>query len=189
MWSFEDLTEQKRTEDGLIQTANLDALTGLPNRKHLIEALEDALGCSTRHARTVALLFISTVSSRSTTPPGHHTGDAVLATAAKRLRDGLRETDFVARMGGDEFVVLIEDVQNPTEAVVAAEKAITLLSEPFVVGDAVFTLSASVGISMSPADGKHAEQLLKSADEAMYCAKRGRHQAYHFATGTGVRTS
>jgi diguanylate cyclase (GGDEF)-like protein len=142
----------------------------------------------------VALLFIDLDGFKQVNDTaGHHTGDAVLAEAARRLRHGLRETDFVARMGGDEFVVLIEDVQSSAEAAIAAEKAIALLAETFVVGNAVFMLSASVGISMSPADptiseggmpgGERAEQLLKSADEAMYRAKRGRQRAYHFATG------
>jgi diguanylate cyclase (GGDEF)-like protein len=184
VWSFEDVTEQKHAEDQLIQSAYIDVLTGLPNRKHLIEELEEALSRSARHGRQVALLFMDLDGFKQVNDrAGHHTGDIVLAEAAKRLRNGLRQTDFVARMGGDEFVVLIEDVQSPAEAANAAEKVIALLSQPFVVANAVFTLSASVGISMSPADGQRAEQLLKSADEAMYRAKRGRQQAYHFAAG------
>jgi diguanylate cyclase (GGDEF)-like protein len=167
-----------------MQSAYRDALTGLPNRKHLIEKLHEALARSTRHGRRVALLFMDLDGFKQVNDrAGHHTGDAVLAEAAKRLQHGLRQTDFVARMGGDEFVVLIEDVQSSAEAAIAAEKAIALLSEPFVVGNAVFMLSASVGISMSPADGERVEQLLKSADEAMYRAKRGKQRAYHFATG------
>jgi diguanylate cyclase (GGDEF)-like protein len=113
---------------------------------------------------------------------GHQAGDAVLVEAAKRLRHGLRQSDFIARMGGDEFVVLIEDVPSVSDAATAAEKAIALLAEPFVVGRVVFTLSASVGISVSPADGQRVEQLLKSADEAMYRAKRGKRPAYRFPT-------
>jgi diguanylate cyclase (GGDEF)-like protein/PAS domain S-box-containing protein len=184
VWSFEDVTEQKRAENHLMQSAYVDALTGLPNRKHLTETLQEALSRSARHGRRVALLFIDLDGFKQVNDTaGHHTGDAVLAEAARRLRHGLRETDFVARMGGDEFVVLIEDVQSSAEAATAAEKAIALLAETFVVGNAVFMLSASVGISMSPADGERVEQLLKSADEAMYRAKRGRQRAYHFATG------
>jgi diguanylate cyclase (GGDEF)-like protein len=184
VWSFEDVTEQKRTEHYLMQSAYRDALTGLPNRKHLTDELQEALSRSARHGRRVALLFMDLDGFKQVNDrAGHHSGDAVLAEAAKRLRRGLRETDFVARMGGDEFVVLIEDVQSSAEAATAAEKAIALLSEPFVVGNAVFMLSASVGISMSPADGERVDQLLKSADEAMYRAKRGRQRAYHFATG------
>ena len=190
VWSFGDVTEQKQAADHLLQSAYRDVLTGLPNRKLLIEKLKDALSRSARRGQKVALLFIDLDGFKQVNDrAGHQTGDAVLAEAAKRLRHGLRQTDFIARMGGDEFVVLIEDVPNVTEAASAAEKAIALLSEPYVAGNAVFRLGASVGISVSPADGERVEQLLKSADEAMYRAKRGKQRAYQFTTTAARATA
>ena len=182
VWSFSDITDERRAQRQLTESAHRDALTGVANRKLFIERVGQALARATRHGTSVAILFIDLNGFKQVNDQaGHGVGDIVLVHAATRLRESLRDTDLVARLGGDEFVILIENCKDASEAAAVASKSIAVLSKPYTVGDAVFALSASAGVAIAPQHGTAVEGLLKSADAAMYRAKRERQGAFQFA--------
>jgi diguanylate cyclase (GGDEF)-like protein len=186
----EDLVEE-RTEE-LREAAVHDALTDLPNRKLLVDRLELALARQLRTGRDVALLFLDLDRFKLLNDSrGHAIGDQVLVTVAERLRQVVRPSDTVARFGGDEFVVVCEDVDGVGDATGLGERIARALDTPFAVEGGEVFLSASVGISMAGA-GSSAEELLRDADAAMYRAKeQGRSRIEFFDEGmrteAGVR--
>ncbi len=171
----------QEANDRLAEAATHDALTGLPNRRVLAERLEQALDRSARHGGEVGVLFcdldrFKAVNDRA----GHQVGDQVLAEVARRIRALLRPTDTVARVGGDEFVVLLEDPRGdePSGAVApgsgaraVAERIRRAVERPVEAGGSSYSVGVSVGIA-SASPGDDAEQVLSSADRAMYAAKR-----------------
>ncbi|MGH9036981.1 MAG: putative bifunctional diguanylate cyclase/phosphodiesterase, partial [Acidimicrobiia bacterium] len=185
-----DLVEE-RTE-ALREAAVHDALTHLPNRNLLVDRLELALARQLRGARGVALLFLDLDRFKLLNDSrGHAIGDQVLVTVAERLRQVVRPSDTVARFGGDEFVVVCEDVDGVADATRLSERIAGALEAPFPVEGGEVFLSVSVGISMA-GPGSSAEELLRDADAAMYRAKeQGRSRIEFFDEGmrteAGVR--
>ncbi|MEJ7597358.1 MAG: GGDEF domain-containing protein [Kofleriaceae bacterium] len=176
-------SERQRADKILVELANYDSLTGLPNRRLLADRLEQALARAQRDGDTVALLFLDLDGfKRVNDTLGHAAGDQVLAEAARRILSAVRVVDTAARLGGDEFVVVLEKVKNAAAVRVVAARLLGELCQPYAGIESA--LSASVGVGLFPADARTPEDLLKVADAAMYRAKRsGKNQvAFHAAT-------
>jgi diguanylate cyclase (GGDEF)-like protein len=159
--------------------AEHDALTGLPNRLLLFDRLAEALRAAHRRGDRVAVLFIDLDHFKPINDThGHAIGDTVLQAVARRLKRCLRETDSVARFGGDEFVVILRDLPNasqaPEHAEQVARKIQARLSRPLRVKGHSLSVGASIGIAIGPVSGESAEDLLNRADMAMYVVKRAR---------------
>jgi diguanylate cyclase (GGDEF)-like protein/PAS domain S-box-containing protein len=186
-----DVTERKATEERMRALAYYDTLTGLPNRQRFRTLLERALEAAGRRQRRAALLFLDLDRFKQVNDRlGHAQGDALLRTIAERLGDCIRFSDqivaprseerqsTVSRLGGDEFTILLADIDDPLDAAVVARRILDALSGPIEVdGQEVYT-SASVGIAIYPDDASDAAMLFRQADQAMYAAKRrgrGRH--------------
>jgi len=169
-------------DERLYQQAHFDSLTGLPNRLLLRDRLTQEIARCQREAGSFALLFIDLDHFKDVNDTlGHTAGDAVLREAARRISLCLRESDTVSRLGGDEFNVILTQIQHPQDAGRVAEHIVKSLSEAFVIDGQDSFLSASIGIALYPEDGKSAEALIKNADTAMYRAKSGgRAQAVYF---------
>jgi diguanylate cyclase (GGDEF)-like protein/PAS domain S-box-containing protein len=168
-----DVTERKRTEEQLRYQALHDLLTDLPNRRLFVDRLQQALRRTRRRPeRQVAVLFMDLNNFKVINDSvGHETGDKLLVAVAERLRGLLRPEDTLARFGGDEFIVLIEDIEDTADAVRVAERIVEGLRKPFVVNGQEFFVAASIGIALSGASTKDPEELLRNADLAMYRAK------------------
>lgn len=156
----------------LLHEARHDALTGLPNRTVAEDRLEQALARAHRARKSFALFCIDLDGFKAINDErGHDAGDEILRTVSQRLRSSLRHADTLARMGGDEFLVLIEDCAGEAAARSVAQSLITSLQEPFLLSGRQVSLSGSIGIATYPADGRNAAQLRRHADLAMYRAK------------------
>ncbi|WP_457675621.1 EAL domain-containing protein [Thiolapillus sp.] len=186
----EDITKRRRDEAQILYQANYDLLTGLPNRTLLMDRLRQNVLQAQRSNMAFSVLFIDLDRFKAVNDLyGHVVGDELMKAAASRLQSELRETDTVARFGGDEFVVLLLGVNNADVAAVIARKIIEALSQPFTLGERKISIGASIGITLFPADvdleKESAESivgtLLSNADMAMYQAKaRGRNHYQFF---------
>ncbi len=168
-----DITDRKRAEQELRYLANYDALTGLPNRILLSERIGHAIVRAQRTSRKIAVLFLDLDRFKHVNDSmGHAAGDRMLKAAGSRLRQVVREGDSVARIGGDEFTIVLEDISSNAEAERIAEKVIAAFEEPLELdsGQEV-VISPSIGISLYPDHGHAPSDLLKFADTAMYQAK------------------
>ena len=164
----------------LSELALQDGLTKLPNRLLLEDRLEHALSLAKRESSTFALMFMDLDGFKAVNDAyGHHFGDRLLIEVAERVRGILRVQDTVARLGGDEFVLLLEQT-DPDGAASVADKLVSTVSEPYVVGPHELRVSASVGIAMYPGDGHTAKALMTNSDAAMYFAKRSGRNGYFF---------
>ena len=174
---FEDITDRKRAENEIKQLAFYDALTGLPNRRLLLDRLRLALISSVRTQRSGALLFIDLDNFKVLNDNfGHDQGDLLLQQVAQRLMSCVRESDTVARMGGDEFLVMLVDLSDkPQEAAIQAEsvgeKILAMLNLPYFLGSHKHHSSTSIGITLFEGQKFSVEDLLKQSDLAMYQAK------------------
>lgn len=179
---FTDISARKESEERLHFLANHDPLTGLPNRAMFQERVEHSLRIAQRHLKQIAVLFIDLDRFKVINDTlGHHAGDQLLQEAAERLRDCLRDTDTIARQGGDEFVVLLEDFGKDEQYLVGvARKILDALARPFVLMGQELSVSASIGISVYPRDGHDIHALLKNADIAMYRAKEQGKNTFQF---------
>ncbi len=168
-----DITERKALEERLEHQALHDSLTDLPNRLLFVDRLEHALRRTRRQpGRQVAVLFMDLDEFKVVNDSlGHEVGDQLLVAVAARLRGSLRPEDTLARFGGDEFVVLIEDVQSPEDPVRVAERILEALSEPFLLHGRELFVTVSVGVALGGTRWKRSEDLLRDADTAMYEAK------------------
>lgn len=170
---FYDVSERKEMEAQLENLAHYDSLTGLPNRMLLHDRLEQAIAMADRQRQQFALLFIDLDGFKPVNDAhGHGVGDEVLKLVGQRLNMVIRGMDTAARLGGDEFVVILTDIHNRENTERVAEKIIGELSEPYQVAGKTLSISASIGASLYPGDQKAAMDLLRTADEAMYQAKR-----------------
>lgn len=186
--TVQDVTDRRQAEQALRdKDAHLeyiayhDALTGLPNRTLLLDRLNHAANRADRAKHRMAVLFVDLDRFKTINDSlGHAVGDAVLQAAAGRLKSLVRGEDTVSRLGGDEFVVLLESVRDGGDAATVAEKIIHALEKMLQVGNYPLHISASIGISLYPEDGRDAETLLKHADAAMYKSKERGCNTFHF---------
>jgi diguanylate cyclase (GGDEF)-like protein/PAS domain S-box-containing protein len=164
--------EVRRRTAELAHLAHHDHLTGLPNRRVLEERLEQALALAARHGRSLAVLFLDIDGFKSVNDTlGHSVGDEVLKQIGVRLSSSLRSTDTLARISGDEFVVLVSEIEGPEDAHEVGEVMRACFVEPFEVLGRRLRLTASVGVSVYPTDASTAPELQRHADTAMYRAK------------------
>ncbi len=184
-----DVTHRKEAERDSEYRALHDALTGLPNRRVLVDRLEHALARSNRRECLTAVLFCDLDHFKQINDDlGHFVGDQALQAVARRLELQLRESDTVARTGGDEFVALLEDLAAPEDAAVTAERIRVALATPVIVQGHELNMTCSIGISLSGNGDDRVEALLGRADLAMYVAKRnGRDQIALGADEPGSR--
>lgn len=176
-----DITEHKALQDNLRYMAHYDELTNLPNRTLFFDRLERALAEARRHGNEFALLFIDLDGFKAVNDAhGHYAGDLLLQEVARRMKQCVRESDTVARMGGDEFAVILGDVAVEDDARAVALKIIDSLSAPVQLNEGECRVGASIGISLYPRDGESSESLLTRADSAMYCAKNKGKNTYCF---------
>jgi diguanylate cyclase (GGDEF)-like protein len=169
--------------------AEHDFLTGLPNRSVLTARLAQALALAQRHGKKVALMYLDVDHFKHINDSlGHAIGDQLLQSAAKRLQACVRGSDTVSRQGGDEFVVLLAEVEQGQDATLAADKLIEAIAAPYLIGGHQLHVTLSIGISIFPEDGKDVETLVMNADTAMYHAKRsGRNNYQRFTVDMNVR--
>jgi diguanylate cyclase (GGDEF)-like protein/PAS domain S-box-containing protein len=173
--------ENKQSEDRIRFLAHYDELTSLPNRSLFNQLLNHAMKSAQRHQSKLAVLFVDLDRFKNINDTlGHDAGDVALREFSKRVRAGMRASDTVARMGGDEFYVLIEELADGSYAATVAQKILHEASQPFFIHGQECHLSASIGIAIYPDDGMDARSLLKNADIAMYRAKADGKNAFHF---------
>lgn len=173
--------ESRASEDRIRYLAHYDGLTSLPNRFLFKEYLDDALRNAQRYNRRFAVLFLDLDRFKEINDTmGHEAGDHVLREVAGRMRGCLRETDKIARMGGDEFYVLIECLDDSRHAADIAQKLLNAASQPIMMDGRECRISVSIGIGIYPDDGTTGAALVKNADKAMYRAKERGKNAFHF---------
>ena len=171
-----DISERKRLEEKLAYWATHDALTHIPNRMLLLDRLQQSIAYARRHRHGVGVLFVDLDRfKRINDTLGHHVGDFILGTVAKRIRHHLRRSDTVGRQGGDEFVVIAAEVSDRDDLAPLVNKIRKAVSEPIKVKDHQIVLTCSIGIAVYPFDGESPELLLENADTAMYQAKGDEH--------------
>ena len=170
---FNDVTERKQSEELTAYMAQHDALTGLPNRHLFNDRLEHAVSLAKRENHLLAVLFIDLDKFKVVNDThGHDMGDRLLKEAAKRIKECLRESDVVARMGGDEFMVLINNPESEENAKLVSEKIRFVLNLPYVIDGQSLEGAASIGVAIYPEHGDNESSLARNADLAMYSAKQ-----------------
>ncbi|MDF2177892.1 EAL domain-containing protein [Aliiglaciecola sp. CAU 1673] len=178
-----DISEQKAAQRVLKQMANYDSLTGLPNRNLLLDRIQHGIEHATRRRTKLAVFFIDLDKFKQVNDTlGHDAGDQLLLDVASRLKSALRVDDTVGRLGGDEFLVVIEDFVDELDLSALAAKIISEVDQPIQIGNNQVGVSASVGIAVYPDDADEASDLLKFADIAMYHAKGGGRNRYQYFT-------
>ncbi len=169
---FNDITQNKEQHDKMAYLVNYDPLTGLANRRFLLERLSHAVRVAKRSRNIVAIIFIDLDNFKYINDTlGHNAGDELLLQIVARLNDITRESDTLARMGGDEFVLLVENINSEEALAALAQKVVDAISPSYIIEKTTVFTSASVGVSMFPDDGEDIEVLMKKADMAMYQSK------------------
>jgi diguanylate cyclase (GGDEF)-like protein len=190
MLTYFDITKHKNTEAELAKVvakvsdlANRDALTGLPNLRLFQERFLSTLSISKRKGWKAAIMFVDLDEFKKVNDSfGHEAGDRILKMVAKRLLETVRESDTVARIGGDEFLIIQTEVRDKATAARVAEKIVDKISKPFALDKHEIKIGASIGISMYPTNGDSSRELIKKADSAMYKTKFLGKRGYTFAT-------
>jgi len=173
MATFVDITERKETENRIQRLALEDPLTGLANRRAFAETLRSSISRATRHNSSTALLIVDLDEFKPLNDElGHDQGDIILQAVAERLKLGVRAGDFVFRLGGDEFGVIVDGIAVPGTAEAVADRIITEVQKPFSLDGREIRLNLSIGISVYPRDGADEQSLYKNADLALYRAKK-----------------
>ena len=181
----EDITERKEAADRLRHLAYHDALTGLANRTQLNDRLAQALASAAHEGRSFAVLAMDLDRFKIVNDTfGHDAGDLLLLEIANRMRGAVRSTDTVARVGGDELVVLQTDVEQPAGAIELSRRLTELLAEPFEIAGRHVTVGVSVGVALYPAGGTTGVTLLQNADVALYQAKKSGRGSFRFFDAT-----
>ena len=178
---FTDVTERKETEKQLEYLAYYDALTELPNRVMFYDRLQQAISTAKRDNHLLALMMIDLDKFKQVNDTlGHDAGDELLIVVAQKLKSLVRDSDTVARIGGDEFKIILTDIKSPDEASIVAQKLIENLRRPMRIKGRTVNIGASVGISIYPSDDEDIGQLVKYADLALYKAKDNGRNCYHY---------
>jgi len=179
--THEDITEQRRSEVKIEYMAHHDSLTDLANRVLLNQRIEQALGRRIHREEMLAVHHLDLDQFKAVNDTfGHPAGDKLLKMVADRLRGLVRETDTVARMGGDEFVIVQAPITDPADATCLAQRTIRLMSEPFDIAGHQAVIGASIGIAVGPGDGLRPDKLLRNADLALYRAKSDGRGTFRF---------
>ncbi|HEY7987237.1 MAG TPA: EAL domain-containing protein [Methylophilaceae bacterium] len=185
-----DITERKKTEELVWHQANFDFLTGLPNRRMFHDRLEQELKKAHRVGLPLALMFIDLDRFKEINDTlGHDMGDALLKEASHRLTSCVRDTDTISRLGGDEFTVILGELDDLSSVDRIAQNILQKLAESFRLGDEVAYISASIGITLYPEDATTVDALLKNADQAMYAAKNQGRNRHHYFTQSMQKTA
>ena len=186
---FRDVSVARAMAQQMTHSAQHDFLTGLPNRMLLNDRVSHAILLAPRHSKKVALLFLDLDGFKHINDSlGHPTGDKLLQSIGKRLVDCVRSSDTVSRQGGDEFVVLLSEMEQPEDAAITARRMLHSVAEAHSINDRDLHITTSIGVSVFPDDGMDAETLIKNADTAMYQAKENGRQSYQFfKSGMNVR--
>ena len=178
---FNDITERKRLDEEIRHMAHHDAMTGLPNRRLFMDLLTLEMAQARRNRKKLAVLFLDLDRFKEINDTlGHETGDELLKQVAARLKASVRVSDTIARIGGDEFNVIIPDIYYPEYASEVAQKIMNEIRRPFTVHGHELTVSTSIGISIFPDDSEEIDTLLRYADIAMYHAKERGRNTYQF---------
>jgi diguanylate cyclase (GGDEF)-like protein/PAS domain S-box-containing protein len=178
---FRDVSAARAMVVQMTHSAEHDFLTGLPNRMLLNDRVNQAIGLAARHDNKVAVLFLDLDGFKHINDSlGHPIGDKLLQSIAKRLVDCVRNSDTVSRQGGDEFVVLLSEMEQSEDAAISALRILQAVAEAHNIDQHDLHVTASIGVSVFPDDGKDAETLVKNADTAMYQAKENGRQSYQF---------
>lgn len=187
---LQEITERKRVEDAMRFQALHDPLTDLPNRMLFMDHLALELAETRRNHKMLAVMFLDLDNFKNINDTlGHSMGDKLLKEVAGRLKTCIRETDTIARIGGDEFNILLADISHADDAVPIAKKIMSLFKEPFKIDNQELYVTVSIGISICPNDSESAEALLKNADIAMYHAKgEGRNNYQFHSSAVNIRT-
>jgi len=182
---FRDITAQKQAAVQIEHMAYHDQLTGLANRRLLHDRMTQAISSAVRRQAHLAVLYLDLDHFKWVNDSmGHPAGDALLLQVAQRLQMCVRAEDTVARVGGDEFVLMLGNIAHAEDAAVMADKLIAALSDPVLIHDEELRITPSIGISLCPQDGRDADELLKHADAALYQAKQLGRATYRFFTQT-----
>lgn len=178
-----DITERVKSQKLLEYMANHDSLTNLPNRVLFSDRTNHAIANARRNSDKIAILFLDLDDFKAVNDAFSHTqGDEFLIFISDRISQCLRETDTIARFGGDEFAILLENISKPEDAAQVARKIIQNISKPFSIQGSNYATSASLGISLYPDDGNNASQLIQNADAAMYRSKDRGKNTFQFYT-------
>ncbi len=180
-----DVTERKRAEERIQYLATHDALTGLPNRMLFTQLLSHSIETARRHKRQIALFFIDLDRFKMINDSlGHDAGDQLLQEITRRIKKTLRASDIIARFGGDEFVILIEELGDLSQVTIVAHRILSVTLKPMIVMGEECRITASIGISLFPKDATDGQSLMKYADMAMYLAKEeGKNNFQFYAKG------
>ena len=177
---FTDITQLKEHQQQLEYSAHYDALTRLPNRVLLADRLKQGLARSQRNNSSLAVLYIDLDGFKGVNDNhGHEMGDQLLITIAHRWSEVLREGDTLARIGGDEFIVILVDLVNTNDYEMILQRLLQAATEPVSLNDQLLRVSASIGVTLYPQDGPDADQLMRHADQAMYLAKQAGKNCFH----------
>jgi diguanylate cyclase (GGDEF)-like protein len=167
-----DVTERRLIEERIERLAHTDALTQLPNRLKLDERLAQAIETAQRHQGMLAVLFVDLDHFKQVNDRlGHDAGDQLLVEVAQRLKACVRDSDIVARLGSDEFVVVLTSLKNDAVVLPTTAKVLEALRQPFDIGPHKVHASCTIGVAMFPTHGEDARTLIKRADNAMYLGK------------------
>jgi diguanylate cyclase (GGDEF)-like protein/PAS domain S-box-containing protein len=178
---FHDAKDSGSARQKILHLAHHDSLTGLPNRMLMLERLTHAIGMAKRHKKRMAVLFIDLDDFKHINDRhGHAVGDQLLCSVAQEILNCVRSTDTVSRQGGDEFIVLLTEVEAKSDAAHIASKLLVEFSNPRLIGGHLLKISPSIGISIFPEDGIDADTLLLHADSAMYNSKKYGRNTYQF---------
>jgi diguanylate cyclase (GGDEF)-like protein/PAS domain S-box-containing protein len=176
---FTDITELKLYQKQLEYIAHSDMLTGLPNRVLLADRLHQAMSQCLRRDNSLAVIYLDLDGFKAINDGyGHDVGDQLLINISQRMKDVLRECDTLARIGGDEFVAVLADLDKPHDCEPVLARLLQAAADPVKLGDAVLQVSASIGVSFYPKDNVDADQLMRQADHAMYQAKQAGKNRY-----------
>lgn len=187
--TLQDVTEHKSTEARLWHMAHHDPLCGLPNRMLMYDRLGQAIARNRRSRQQLALMLFDLDDFKQVNDQyGHQVGDGLLVGISDRLSRCARESDTVARLGGDEFTLIIEQLKDPRDAAIVAQKIVNAMQEPVCLDGHNFQVTCSIGIALYPGDATTLDGLLKAADSAMYEAKRFGKNNFHFYTDVKRQT-